>query len=184
VVDDGSSDGTAEAATEAGARVFRQNNAGSIAAIKRGFREASGDIVVTMDGDGEHRAEDILRLVRPIRDDQADLVLGARSHITRTSERFLNWLTRLRVREISDTGTGFRAMRRDLALTLELKGRCICGISILEPTAAGARIAEVPIELIRVVKPRRIAWFHIAQTWYVLRWLATVKREINSTKVT
>jgi hypothetical protein len=54
---------------------------------------------------------------------------------------------------------------------LELEGRCICGISVLEPAALGARIAEVPIELEEVDKPRRIAWFHLPQVWYVLPWL-------------
>lgn len=171
VVDDGSSDGTARVAKAAGARVVRQANAGYIAAVKRGFREARGEIVVTMDADGEHRAGDIPRLVQPIRDDEADLVLGARPHIARLSERFLNRLTRLRVRGVGDTGSGFRALRRDLALRLKLHGRCICGISVLEPAALGARITEIPIALSRTDKPRRVAWFHLPQMWYVLRWL-------------
>lgn len=170
VVDDGSQDDTATVAEQAGARVIRQKNAGYIVAIKRGFREARGEIVVTMDGDGEHRAEDIPRLMAPILADEADLVLGVRSHVARPSERFLNWLTNFRV-PVSDSGTGFRALRRELALKLELEGRCICGISVLEPAALGARIAEVPIELEEIDKPRRIAWYHVTQAGYVLRWL-------------
>jgi len=176
VVDDGSSDDTAKEAKDAGARVIRQAKAGYIAAIRRGFQAASGDIVVTMDADGEHRAQDIPRLVRPILSGEADLVLGARTHISRPSERFLTWLTRLRVREVTDTGTGFRALRRELALKLELRGRCICGISVLEPTALGARIVEVPIQLVAVAKPRRIAWYHVPQLWYILRWLLRWRR--------
>jgi glycosyltransferase involved in cell wall biosynthesis len=172
VVDDGSTDGTAQAAEGAGARVVRQANAGYIAAIKRGFREAAGDVVVTMDADGEHRAGDIPRLVAPILAGQADLVLGARGRVARPSERFLNRLASLRVR-VSDSGTGFRALRRELALQLKLDGRCICGISVLEPAMLGARIIEVPIELVRVDKPRRIAWYHMSQMWYVLNWLAS-----------
>jgi hypothetical protein len=39
----------------------------------------------------------------------------------------------------------------------------------LEPAAMGARIAEVPIELEEVDKPRRIAWFHLPQVWHVMR---------------
>ena len=170
VVDDGSVDETSAVARAAGARVIRQNNAGYIAAIKRGFREATGAVVVTMDADGEHRAEDIPRLARPIVEGEADLVLGRRPHIARLSERFLNWLTNFRVK-VGDSGTGFRALRRELALKLELKGRCICGISVLEPAALGARIAEVPIELTSVDKPRHIAWFHVPQVWHVLWWL-------------
>jgi glycosyltransferase involved in cell wall biosynthesis len=169
VVDDGSEDDTGQVAAQAGARVLRQTNAGYIAAIKRGFREAQGDVVVTMDADGEHRAEDIPRLVAPILNGEADLVLGARPHIARPSERFLNWLAGLRVRGVHDTGTGSRALRRELAVRLELEGRCICGVSVLEPVALGARVTEVPIELRSVAKPRRIAWFHLSQVYYVLR---------------
>jgi glycosyltransferase involved in cell wall biosynthesis len=170
VVDDGSSDETGQMAEAAGAWVVRQANAGYIAAVKRGFREARGQVVVTMDADGEHRAEDIPRLAAPILSGEADLVLGARAHIARASERFLNWLANRRVR-VRDSGTGFRALRRDLALQLQLEGRCICGVSVLEPASLGARIVEVPIELTGVEKPRRVAWYHILQLFYVLRWL-------------
>jgi len=175
VVDDGSEDETAAVAEAGGARVVQQENAGYIAAVKCGFCSARGEIVVTMDADGEHRAKDIPRLVTPILEDEADLVLGSRSHIARPSERFLNWLTSFRVK-VSDSGTGLRAMRRSLALKLELDGRCICGISVLEPASLGARIVEAPIELARVDKPRRIAWFHLPQVWYVLQWLFKSRR--------
>ena len=171
VVDDGSDDHTGQVAAQEGALVLRQTNAGYIAAIKRGFREAQGDVVVTMDADGEHRAGDIPRLVAPVLAGEADLVLGARPHIARPSERFLNWLTRLRVEAITDSGTGFRALRRALAVQLELEGRCICGVSVLEPVALGARVTEVPIELIDIDKPRRIAWYHLSQAYYLLRCL-------------
>ena len=171
VIDDGSGDGTAAVAEQAGAKVLRQSNQGYIAAVKRGFHKARNEIIVTMDADGEHRAEDIPRLIAPIQAGEADLVLGRRPQIARPSERFLNWLAGLRLGDTYDTGTGFRALRRDLALQLELRGRCICGISVLEPVALGARVAQVPIELARTDKPRRIAWFHVPQMWYILRWL-------------
>ena len=125
-----------------------------------------------MDADGEHRPEDIPRLAAPILSGEADLVLGGRSHIARISERFLNRLTRLRVKGVSDTGTGLRAMRRDLALQLRLEGRCICGVSVLEAAALGARITEVPIQLTGIEKSRRVAWYHGPQLFHVLRWLA------------
>jgi glycosyltransferase involved in cell wall biosynthesis len=171
VVDDGSEDATGQVAAAAGARVIRQANAGYISAVKRGFREAREDVVVTMDADGEHRAEDIPRLAAPILAGQAELVLGARPHITRASERLLNRLARLRVTGVSDTGTGFRALRRELALQLRMEGRCICGVSVLEAAALGARIVELPIELSHIEKPRRVAWYHAAQLFHVLRWL-------------
>ena len=46
---------------------------------------------------------------------------------------------------------------------------------MLELTALGARIVEVPIELVEVEKPRRTAWFHVPQVWYVLRWLVKAR---------
>jgi glycosyltransferase involved in cell wall biosynthesis len=177
VIDDGSVDDTGSVAQTAGARVVRQAGAGYISAVKRGFQEAGGEVVVTMDADGEHRSEDIPRLVAPILAGEADLVLGARHHIVRSSERFLNWLTRLRVKETSDTGTGFRALRRELATQLRLEGRCICGVSVLEAAALGARISEVPIRLARIEKPRRWAWYHMVQLLYVLRWLIAGRRQ-------
>jgi len=171
VVDDDSADSTGVEAEAAGARVVYQIHAGYIAAIKLGFREARGEIVVTMDADGEHRAEDIPRLIEPILTEGVDMVLGARPRVVRLSERCINMLTRLRVKGVSDTGTGFRALRRDLALRLELRGRCICGISVLEPASLGARIAEIPIELASISKPRRIAWYHIEQMFFIMPWL-------------
>ena len=145
VVDDGSTDGTAGAARDAGARVVEQpGNRGYVAALKRGFRESPADIVVTFDADGEHRAADIDRLVEPIRADRLDLVLGARETIPRPSERLLNWLARRRV-DVTDSGTGLRALRRDLAVQLNLDTACTCGTLVLEAANRGARIGEVDI---------------------------------------
>ncbi|MCU4717947.1 glycosyltransferase family 2 protein [Halapricum hydrolyticum] len=174
VVDDGSTDRTAAEAREAGAAVVVQpTNRGYIAALKRGFREAETEIVVTYDADGEHRPEDVRRVAEPIETHDLDLVLGARSHIPRPSERLLNRLTRLKV-PVSDSGTGLRALRRDLAMELELDTVCTCGTLVLEATAKGARIGEVSIETREIEKPRSIAWGHGRQLLHVLRYLRRV----------
>jgi len=171
VVDDGSTDRTAAEARTAGATVVRQpRNSGYIAALKRGFRDASSGIVVTFDADGEHRPEDVEKLVRSIERDRLDLVLGARATIPRPSERLLDELTRLKV-DVRDSGTGLRALRRSLALDLELDTACTCGTFVLEAAAKGARIGEVPIETRAVRKPRGIAWQHGEQLFHVLRYL-------------
>lgn len=171
VVDDGSSDETAAEAERAGARVLEQpTNQGYIAALKRGFRAVSSDIVVTVDADGEHRPEAIPALVEPVRQDERDLVLGVRRTVPRPSERLLIRLARLRV-DVTDTGTGFRAIRRSLALELELDTACTCGTLALEAAANGARIGEVPTETRPVEKPRGIAWKHGVQLLHVLRYL-------------
>ena len=171
VVDDASTDRTAELARAAGARVFQHDtNRGYIEAIKCGFREASGDIVVTLDADGEFFPEDIPRLLGPIVDGQADMVQGHRDHIPRPSERFLTWLAR-RKADVGDSGTGLRALRTSLAQSLDLKGACICGVFALEVLSKSARIAEISISLRPTEKPRKIAWFHLRQVFFILPWL-------------
>lgn len=170
VIDDGSQDKTAEIALACGARVIRQENSGYIKSIKHGFKQASGDIVVTLDADGEHNPADIPRLIQPLLEDRADVVLGKRDQIARPSERVLSLLTGLRI-PVHDTGTGFRALTKQLAQRLSIPGKCICGTSVLEYYRLGARVAEVPISLRIADKPRKIAWEHLTQFWIVLKLL-------------
>jgi glycosyltransferase involved in cell wall biosynthesis len=171
VVDDGSTDNTASEAESAGATVLRQpQNTGYVAALKRGFREVTSAVVVTFDADGEHRPDDIERVVRPVIEDRMDLVLGARTTIPRPSERILTRLARLKV-DVTDSGTGLRALRIGLARDLDLDTACTCGTFVLEAAGEGARIGEVPIETRTVQKPRGIAWQHAKQLIHVLRYL-------------
>ena len=181
VIDDGSTDETAREAAAAGARVLRQpENRGYIAAVKRGFAEARGDIVVTVDADGEMPVERIPDLVRPIAEGRGDMVQGRREKIVRPSEACLTRLAALKG-PVGDSGTGFRALRADLARQLEIKGACICGVFALEVLYRGGRIVEVPIRLRHVDKPRRIAWYHARQLFYVLSWFfAAPGRSLNS----
>ena len=125
---------------------------------------------MTFDADGEHRPRDVPRLVAPIETDELDLVLGARSTGPRPSERLLNALARLRV-DVTDSGTGLRALRRPLALELDLKTACTCGTLVLEAAAKEARIGEVPVETRTVANPRGIAWKHGRQLFHVVRHL-------------
>ena len=171
VVDDGSTDGTAEEARAAGARVVEQpTNRGYVAALRRGFREASGEVVVTYDGDGENRPGDVERLVAPVLAGRLDLVLGARTVVPRRSERVLNAVVRART-GVSDAYTGFRALRRDLAVELDLDARTNCGTFVLAAAASGARVGEVEIERRAVEKPRGVAWDHGRHLLDVLRFV-------------
>ena len=174
VVDDGSTDGTAEVAQKSGARVVRQNHGGYLKAIRAGFKAAAGDLIVTLDADGEHDPQDIPRLLKPLLEDRADLVLGRRPRIHRPSERLISWLVRRRL-PVADSGTGFRALRRGLARRLTFPGQCICGASVLEAHALGARISEVPISLRSINKTRTMAWGHLHQLMVVLRLLSARK---------
>ena len=120
VVDDGSSDATAEKARGAGATVVRHPyNKGNGAAVETGIRRASGDFVLIVDGDGQHRAADAARLVSHL--GEYDLVIGARSTDTQATHArlfgnaALNWLASyLTQRQVPDLTSGFRGARRSL----------------------------------------------------------------------
>ncbi|MCK4247555.1 MAG: glycosyltransferase family 2 protein [Methanomicrobia archaeon] len=168
VIDDASSDRTKKEAGNAGAHVIRfERNRGYVAAIKEGFRRSQGNVIITLDGDGEHDPHEIPTLVKEI-ENGYDLVLGKRKNINRISERFLNFLTNLKVK-CEDSGTGFRAIKKELALKLKLRGKCTCGIFVLEAYRYNAKIKEVPITIKNIDKKRKIAFFHFYQVFYVLR---------------
>lgn len=171
VVDDNSTDETGKVAKEAGAQVVQNRfQSGYIGALKTGFAEAKSEIIVTMDADGEHDPQDIPNLLKSIESGNADVILGKREEIARPSEKFLCSLARLQV-NVEDCGTGFRALRREIAKEMTLPGHCTCGTFVLEAKSLGASISELPINLRSIDKPRDIAWKHVPQLWCVLRLL-------------
>lgn len=120
VVDDGSTDATATTAAGLGATVLTSPYAmGNGAAIKRGARQALGEVIVFMDADGQHDPQDIERLVRKL-DEGYDMVVGARDGAGQASagrglanavyNRLASWMTGMR---IDDLTSGFRAVRAD-----------------------------------------------------------------------
>lgn len=121
VVDDGSGDDTAELARKAGARVISHPvSLGNGAAVKSGARAATGDIFIMMDGDGQHRAEDIRMLMEGL-DAGYDMVIGARdsgSHagLGRLAANGLYnvFASLISGHRILDLTSGFRAVRADL----------------------------------------------------------------------
>lgn len=121
VIDDGSPDGTGAAAALAGARVIRHPyNKGNGAAIKTGIRSASGDVIVFMDGDGQHDPADIPRLLEHM--DCYEMVVGARSqgsyselHRRLANLAYNRLATYICGACVMDLTSGFRAVRADLA---------------------------------------------------------------------
>ncbi|MBB87544.1 MAG: glycosyl transferase [Xanthomonadales bacterium] len=120
VIDDGSTDETGAIARKSGANVVRHpTSRGNGAAIKSGIRAASRDVIVCMDGDGQHQASDVPLLLDRLAEGY-DLVVGARSKGAQANwwrglaNRFYNklasWMTG---HQIDDLTSGFRAMRRD-----------------------------------------------------------------------
>jgi glycosyltransferase involved in cell wall biosynthesis len=121
VVNDGSTDDTAAEAQKAGAQVYSHPyNIGNGAAIKSGIRVATGDILVFIDGDGQHNPEDIARLLDFFPD--FDMVVGARSISDQASlgrafgNKIYNWFASYVAKfSIKDLTSGFRAVKSNIA---------------------------------------------------------------------
>ncbi|WP_288128094.1 glycosyltransferase family 2 protein [Thiomonas sp.] len=120
VVNDGSSDATAQVAAQAGARVIsKPYGMGNGAAVKTGARAAGGDVLVFMDADGQHDPADIPRLLAKL-DAGYDMVVGARDDGSQASvgrgvanglyNRLASWMTG---HVVADLTSGFRAARAD-----------------------------------------------------------------------
>lgn len=121
VIDDGSTDNTLQVAMDAGANVWpHPYNIGNGAAIKSGLRIAKGEWVIMMDADGQHKSEDIARLLEF--KDSHDMVVGARSNSSETSLHrdiantiynwFASYVTKFRVEDLT---SGFRMVRLSAA---------------------------------------------------------------------
>ena len=121
VVDDGSTDNTTIVAREAGAIVYSHPyNIGNGAAVKSGIRVATGDILVFMDGDGQHNPEDIGEMLAYF--PEYDMVVGARSQNGQASigrafgNIIYNWFASYVTKfSIKDLTSGFRAVKSDIA---------------------------------------------------------------------
>lgn len=120
VVDDGSTDNTRSICAENGIECLSSPySMGNGAAIKRGARAATGDILIFMDGDGQHDCADIVRLTDQL-DRGFDMVVGARDWSSQAgvgrglANTFYNWLaTRMTGHLVLDLTSGFRAVRAD-----------------------------------------------------------------------
>ena len=161
-VDDGSGDATLEALGEAHRRYPDQLriarhliNKGNGAALRTGIRVARGEIVVTMDADGQHSPEYISKLTALI--PPYDLVIGARTHgypgrwhrnlANRFYQTFASWLTK---KQIEDLTSGFRAMRRSAVehfLPLFPEGFSAPTTTTMAFLKAGYNVAFVPISV-------------------------------------
>ncbi len=162
VVDDGSSDGTYPSALsfskkDSRVKAFRlEKNCGKGCAMREGIKYASGDIVVFMDADGQHRPEDVIKLVEPVVDGKADVVIGARRGDLKSRplhRRLSNIITtkliRLKLRTyVYDTQSGFRAFRREFLPGIESDRYEVETEMLFKTAKMGARIGEVPVELI------------------------------------
>ena len=156
VVDNGSVDGSARLARDAGARVVREPTAGYGAALRRGIAEAQGSIVVMADADLTYDLSRLGELIEPIVENRAELVLGSRSdganrHTMPFLHRFvgtpiLSLLVRRASRglDVRDSQSGYRAIATVRARRLDLKatGMEFASEMLIRASFDGMRIEE------------------------------------------
>ena len=157
VVDNGSTDDTAEVARKSGAIVIEEPRRGYGAACASGAIAAEGDVLVFMDGDGSFVPAELGNLLKPIAQDEADLVLGSRGlqnmrrDVMPPHQRFGNhlfvwWLRRRFGLRLTDLGP-FRAIRRELLLALEMQEHTYGWPleMIIKTARSHKRILELPV---------------------------------------
>lgn len=157
VVDNGSTDGTSEAARRAGARVVSEERRGYGRACLTGVLAADSEIVVLLDADAADDPDDLPRILAPLLAGEADLVVGSRALGEREpgsmtwQQRFGNELAALLMRRIygmSVTDMGpFRAIRRGDLLALDMR-EMTYGWPVemmVKSACAGYRYREVPV---------------------------------------
>ena len=166
VVDDGSTDDTVAVAKNCRARIVSHpRSLGNGAAVKSGARTALGDVIVFMDADGQHKPEDISRLLAEL-DAGCDMAVGARSMASQAgahralANTFYNWLATWMVGQtVSDLTSGFRAVKTTLFrkyLYLLPNGFSYPTTITMSFFRAGFVVGYVPIET-----PTRIGKSHI-----------------------
>jgi len=163
VCDDGSSDMTSEISKNLGAVVIsHKKNMGYGAAIRTIFQksvELDSDILVTFDADGQHRIEDVTKILQPLENNEADVVIGSRfldneSKVPNYRKIGIKVITKITntslKKKLTDSQSGFRAYNKQV-LTQISPSEMGMGISteiLIKASSKGLRIAEVPITVL------------------------------------
>jgi glycosyltransferase involved in cell wall biosynthesis len=202
VVDNGSSDGTGDVARAAGATVVGEPRRGYGYACLAGVLAADADVIVLLDGDAADDPADLPRVLAPLLDGSADLVVGSRSLGTlepgsmTPHQVFGNWLAATIMRRlygvvVSDLGP-FRAIRRTDLLALDMQ-EMTYGWSVemmVKAARAGLRYHEVPVSYRRraggVSKVAgtlsgsiRAGWCILSTTFRYWRWTAVRPAQVD-----
>ncbi len=188
VVDDGSTDRTVDVARSLGVNhiVRHVGNRGLAAAFQTGLEAClrlGADVIVNTDGDNQYPQADIPRLVQPILDGQADIVVGDRrtgtvAEFSRTKKLLQaagSWtVARLAGLEVPDAPSGFRAYSREAALRLNVVSSYTYTLeTLIQAGAKRLRVRYVPIQINAPTRESRL----VNSTWgYVKRSAATLVR--------
>ena len=162
VCNDGSTDSTAEIAESLGAIVIKHpKNLGYGSAIRSIFlksREINAEVLVTIDADGQHKIEDVKKVIKPIVDGQADISIGSRfleegDNAPKYRKLGINIITKVTnsslSEKITDAQSGFRAYNNKVlqSLTPSDSGMGISTEILIKSSNLGLKIAEVPTEI-------------------------------------
>jgi len=162
VCDDGSTDSTCAIAESLGVTVIKHpENSGYGMAIRSIFlkaREINADLLVTIDADGQHKIEDINKIIKPIADGRADISIGSRfleegDNAPKYRKLGINIITKVTnsslSEKITDAQSGFRAYNNKVlqSLTPSDSGMGISTEILIKSSNLGLKIAEVPTEI-------------------------------------
>lgn len=188
VIDDGSQDGTVRVAREQGVDhvVVSSRRRGLAHAFTLGLQAAvaaGADVIVNTDADNQYRADHIPRLVRPIVDGDAEMVVGERpigrmdhfSAVKKYLQRLGSWVVRkVSGTRVGDTTSGFRAFSRDAAMQLHVFNEYTYTLeTIIQAGLKGMAVASVEIEVNPDLRPSRLVE---SIPSYVRRQLLTIIR--------
>jgi glycosyltransferase involved in cell wall biosynthesis len=164
VCDDGSSDSTGKIAKEMGVSVIQhEKNLGYGAAIRSIFlkaRELKSESLVTLDSDGQHRIEDVQTILEPLKNGQADIVIGSRflnkdvKNVPSYRKTGIKLLTKLAntslEQKITDSQSGFRGYGKQVIenITPSESGMGVSNEILIKASKKGFKIVEVPIVIL------------------------------------
>ena len=188
VIDDGSTDRTAEVAKAHGADMVVQlaNNKGLAVAFQAGLDaslQLGADVIVNTDADNQYAACDIPRLVEPICNGEADLVVGTRdianheefSPLKKWLQRIGSWVVRqASATHVSDVTSGFRAYSKEAALQVNVVSQFTYTLeSLIQAGRSNLKVADVPIGVNPTTRPSRL---FRSKRQYVRRSAGTISR--------
>ena len=188
VIDDGSTDRTAEVAKAHGADMVVQlaNNKGLAVAFQAGLDaslQLGADVIVNTDADNQYAASDIPRLVEPICNGEADLVVGTRdianheefSPLKKWLQRIGSWVVRqASATHVSDVTSGFRAYSKEAALQVNVVSQFTYTLeSLIQAGRSNLKVADVPIGVNPTTRTSRL---FRSKRQYVRRSAGTISR--------
>ncbi len=188
VIDDGSYDNTFKIAQEAGALVLRnQNNQGKGAMLIKGFNYALSrdyDVIITMDGDGQHRPEEIPDFIRLAETSEGNIFIGNRMSKYKNmpllrviTNHVMSWLiSKIAKQKIPDSQSGFRLIKKEVLKKVKFVTSKYETESelLIRASRLGFKIESIPIQTIYrgeksqinpFIDTLRFIWFIIRELW-------------------